>query len=90
MRREPDFFGEQELVLVCVAKRLRDALILEKAFDANALDYTVVPTPYTSGAFFRSQRVGAFFYVIPQNAERARELVRLRGFKPFVDASKTV
>ncbi|HYK88733.1 MAG TPA: hypothetical protein VE398_08185 [Acidobacteriota bacterium] len=90
MRHEPDFFGGQELVLVYVAKRLRDALALEKALDADALDYAVVPTQYTSGALFRSQRVGAFFYVIPQDGDRAREVMRARGFKPYVNTGEAV
>lgn len=83
MRREADFFCDQELVLVYVARHLKEALAVEKAFDADALDYAVVPTPYTSGILFRSQRVGAFFYVTPQSAERARALMLERGFKPF-------
>jgi len=86
MRREPDFFGDQELVLVYVAKRLKEALAVEKALEADALDYAVVPTRYTGGVLFRSQRVGAFFYVPPQSAERARGLMSERGFKPFLDA----
>jgi len=85
MRREPDFFGDQELVLIHVARRLKKALALEKAFDAQALDYAVVPTPYTTGLLFRSQRIGAFFYVTPQSVERAREVVLGCGFKPFED-----
>ncbi len=83
MRHEADSFCEQELILVYVAKRLKEALAVESAFDAEELDYAVVPTPYTSGLLFRSHRVGAFFYVTPQVAERARVLMLERGFKPF-------
>ena len=83
MRREPEFFSGQELILVFVAKRLKEALAVERAFDSDAVDYTVVPTPYTNGVLFRSQRVGAFFYVTPQLAERARALMLASGFKPF-------
>ena len=83
MLHEPEFFGDQELVLVYVAKRLKEALALEKALDAVALDYAVVPAPYTSGILFLSHRVGAFFYVTPQNAERTRAVILERGFKPF-------
>ena len=83
MRREPDYFGEQELVLVYVAKRLKEAFAVEKALEDGALDYAVVPTHYTGGLLFRSQRIGAFFYVTPQSAERARALMLDCGFKPF-------
>jgi len=88
MRREPDFFCDQELILIYVAKRLKEALAVEKAFDADALDYAVVPTPYTAGILFRSQRVGAFFYVTPQFADHARALMREHGFKPFEEARR--
>ena len=81
MRREPDFFGDQELVLVYMARRLKEALALEKVFNAELLDYAVVPAPYTTGALFRSERVGAFFYVAPQSEERARALILQAGFK---------
>ncbi len=85
MRRESDYFGDQELVLVYVAKRLKEAFAVEKALDAGALDYAVVPTHYTGGLLFRSQRIGAFFYVQPQSAERARSVMRESGIRPFED-----
>ncbi len=83
MRRDPEFFGDQELVLVFVAKRLKEALALEKVFEEGALDYAVVPTTFTSGLLFRSERIGAFFYVAPQYAPHARELMLARGFTPY-------
>ncbi len=86
MRRESDYFGDQELVLVYVAKRLKEAFAVEKALDAGALDYAVVPTHYTGGLLFRSQRIGAFFYVQPQSAERARALMRDSGIRPFEES----
>jgi len=73
-----------------VARRLKEALAVEKVFDADALDYAVVPIRYTSGMLFRSQRVGAFFYVTPQLAERARGLMLERGFRPFEDARREI
>lgn len=88
MRREPEFFCGQELILVYVAKRLKEALAVEKAFDADALDYAVEATPYMDGILFRSQRVGAFFYITPQLAERARTLMLESGFKPFRNSLK--
>ncbi len=65
MRREPGFFGEQDLALIYVAKRLRDALKLEKLLTDSAIDYLVEPDRYTGGIIFRTERVGAFFYVAP-------------------------
>jgi len=83
MRREPEFFGDQELVLIHVARRLKEALALEKKLNAEGLDYTVVPASYTAGVLFRSERVGAFFYVAPQSEACARALVLRGGFKPM-------
>jgi hypothetical protein len=82
MRREPEFFGDQELVLVFVAKRLKEALALEKVLDEEATDYTVIPTPFVSGLLFPFRRIGAFFYVAPEMAEAARGSMIRRGFKP--------
>jgi hypothetical protein len=90
MRREPEFFADQELVLIYVARRLKEALAVERALDADALDYAVVPTRYTSGILFRSQRVGAFFYIAPHLAERARGLMLERGFKPFEESRREI
>lgn len=82
MRQDQDYFGDQELILVFVAKSLKKALALEKVFDAGSLDYAVVPTHFTSGLLFRSVRIGAFFYVTPQLVPRARELMLAKGFTP--------
>jgi hypothetical protein len=83
MRREAEFFEEAELVLVYAAKRLKEALSLEAVLDAGAIDYAVVPSPYMGGLLFPSQRVGAFFYVAPECADRARLLMKEKGFKPI-------
>jgi len=83
MRREPEFFGEQDLVLIYIAKRLREALALEKVLTDGGLDYLVEPDHYSGGVIFRSQRVGAFFYVAPQTESAARALMRGKGYKPF-------
>ena len=86
MRQDAEFFGDQELVLIYTARRLKEAFAAEKALDAAALDYTVVPTRYTSGVLFRSEKIGAFFYITPQSAERARALLLEVGLKPFEEA----
>ncbi len=82
MRQDPDFFGDQDLVLIFVAKRLKVALALEKVLDAGEFDYAVVPAHYTSGLLFRSERIGAFFYVTPDVVPRARVLMLAHGFRP--------
>lgn len=83
MRRDPDFFGEQDLVLIYIAKRLKEALALESVLTAAGLDYLVEPDHYTGGIIFRSSRVGAFFYVQAQSESIARSLMREHGYKPY-------
>jgi hypothetical protein len=83
MRREPEFFGDEELALIYVARRLKEALAMERVLDDGAFDYAVVPATYSSGFLFRTQRVGAFFYVSLAAEQPARALVQSNGFKPF-------
>jgi hypothetical protein len=83
VRREPDHFGEQELTLVYIAKKLRDALRLETLLTDAGLDYLVEPDKYSGGVIFRSERVGAFFYVAPENDNPAREIMLRGGFRPY-------
>jgi hypothetical protein len=75
MRREPEFFGEEELILVYIAKKLKEALAVEALFTESELDYLVEPDTYTGGLIFRSQRTGAFFYVAPENQVAARAIL---------------
>ena len=83
MRREPDYFGDDELTLVYVAKKLSEALRLEKLFTDAGLDYLVEPDRYRGGLIFQSERVGAFFYVAPRSDGAARELMQRGGFSPY-------
>jgi len=36
---------------------------------------------YSGGVIFRRERVGAFFYVLPEALESAREVMRRHGFR---------
>jgi hypothetical protein len=84
MRREPDDFGDQELALIYIAKRLKDALRLEKALTDAGLDYLVEPDKYSGGIIFQSERVGAFFYVAPGDEGMAKDTLTRSGFKPHL------
>jgi len=81
VRREPEFFGERELDLVYIAKRLNDALRLESALTDSGVDYAVETDKYSGGVIFRSERMGAFFYVLPEAIEQTREVMRQHGFR---------
>jgi hypothetical protein len=81
MRQDASFFEDRELELIYIAKRLKEALRLEEALTESAVDYAVETDTYSGGVIFRSQRVGAFFYVLPDEVERARSVMGRAGFR---------
>ena len=83
MQRGPEHFGDQELALIYIAKRLKDALRLEEALTESGLDYLVEPDKYSGGIIFQSERVGAFFYVSPGDEGAAKETLSRHGFQPY-------
>jgi hypothetical protein len=66
---------DDEFVLVYIAKRLKEALAIEKLFTDAGLEYVVEPDTYSGGIIFRTERTGAFFYVSPENQFAARALL---------------
>lgn len=83
MRREAEFFGEAELDLIYMARRLRDALKVEKLLEAAGIDYAVETGTYTGGLLIKRDLAGAFFYVTETNVERGRSLLAQNGYKPY-------
>ncbi|MCC7496535.1 MAG: hypothetical protein IT160_03080 [Bryobacterales bacterium] len=83
MKREPEFFSSQELSLLYIAKRLKEALALEQYLTDREIDYLVEPDHYSGGIIFRSTRVGAFFYVTPETLDATRRILREKGYKPY-------
>ena len=84
MKRDPEFFGDVELALVYIAKRLRDALKIEDALDAAGLDFLVEADSYRGGLIFQTERIGAFFYVAPGKEKEAHAVLTGLGFKPYL------
>jgi hypothetical protein len=84
MRREPEFFGDQELVLLYIAKRLKEAQALEAVFDQAGIDYLVEPDTYRGGFIFVTERVGAFFYASDGETQKARDAMSAAGYKPYL------
>lgn len=74
---------EEDFVLVYIAKRLKEALAIEKLFTDNALEYVVEPDKYTGGIIFRAERTGAFFYVAPENEAIAKDLLLNARYTPL-------
>ena len=81
MRRDEEFFGECELALIYMARRLKRALAAQQIFDARGIDYLLETGPYLSGLLFRTSKVGVFFYTKAEDEEHARTLLREAGIK---------
>ena len=82
MKRDPDYFGDGRAELVYIAKRLKDAVRLESIFTAAGVDYGVEADKYRGGIVFQTERVGAFFYVLPEAVEAAQRVMREHGYRP--------
>ena len=83
MQHAAEHFGDQELVLIYIAKQLKDALRLETVLTEAGLDYLVEPDKYSGGVIFQSERVGAFFYVAPADEGAAKDTLSRNGFQPY-------
>lgn len=83
MRKEAEFFGDRELELVYMARRLRDALNLEELLTKAGVDYLVETGNYIGGLLFKRELTGAFFYVLPEEREKAVELLTANRLKPY-------
>jgi len=83
MQHAAEHFGDQELVLIYIAKRLTEALRLENLLTGAGLDYLVEPDKYSGGLIFQSERVGAFFYVSPPDEGAAKDTLSRNGFRPY-------
>lgn len=83
MKRDADFFGEGRAELVYIAKKLKDAQRLESILTEAGVDYGVEADTYRGGIVFQSERVGAFFYVLPEALEATYRVMREKGYKPW-------
>lgn len=82
MRQDAAFFGDGRAELVYIAKRLQEAKQLESVLTAAGIDYGVEVDNYHGGIIFQSERVGAFFYVLPEAVEAAHHVMQENGFRP--------
>ena len=83
MKQDPGYFTDKDPALIYIARRLRDALRLESILTEEGLDYGVEADEYRGGVIFRTVRAGAFFYVLPEVVDRARDVMRRHGYKPY-------
>lgn len=83
MRRDAEFFGEPELDLLYMARRLREALRIEKLLTEAGIDYLVETGTYTGGLLMKRDLTGAFFYVTPGDLNRSREVLAGHGYRSY-------
>ncbi len=83
MKQDADFFDGKEPALLYIAKRLKEALALEQLLTQAGVDYGVEPDRYRGGFVLQSERVGAFFYVLEESQEIARQVLRSHGYRPY-------
>jgi hypothetical protein len=81
MKRDAEYFEGHEPQLIYIAKRLDEALDLEKTLTAAGVDYGVEPDKFTAGIVFRTESVGAFFYVLPEDEPAARAVLTAKGYR---------
>jgi hypothetical protein len=86
VKQDASYFEDKEPVLIYIGKRLKESLRLEEIFTAAGVDYGVEADEYRAGVIFRSVRAGAFFYVLPEAADAAHEVMRRNGYKPYLGA----
>lgn len=79
-RRDGGDFDGVEPELLYVARKLRYAVRVEELLTDAGVDYAVETDTFAVGLIFRSQRVGAFFYVAPADLERAAAVLEPEGF----------
>jgi hypothetical protein len=84
VRQEAAFFEGKEPTLIYIAKKLKDALRLEDVLAGAGVNYGVETDEYRGGVVFRSTRVGAFFYVLPESVPAAHQVMLRHGYQPYV------
>lgn len=88
MKQEAAFFEGKDATLVYIAKKLKDALRLEEIFAAECVDFGVEADEYRGGVVFRTVRVGAFFYVLPETVAAAHAILLRHGYQPYEPDAK--
>ena len=83
MRCELEFFNGVELHLLYMARRLREALAVEQVLGQAEIEYFVEPGPYQGGLIFQRELTGAFFYVLPADLPRSREVLLHNRYRPY-------
>lgn len=83
MRQEAEYFKDQDVVLIHIAKRLREAQAAEAVLTQGGISFCVETDEYEGGLVFRTTRMGAFFYVALSDEDAAVALLTREGHKPL-------
>lgn len=81
MRQEADYFKDDDVVLVHIAKRLGEAVGAEEALTRAGIAYCVETDEYEGGLIFRTTRTGAFFYVGTGDESAAVATLEAEGYR---------
>ncbi len=81
--QEQEQIPAADWTLVYIAKKLKEAQALEQLLEEAGLGYDVQPDTYRGGIIFVTERIGAFFYVHPEDVEKAHELLIRNRYKPY-------
>lgn len=83
MRRGTEHFGDAELDLLYMARRLRDAVKLEEILTAAGVEYLIETGTYTAGFLVKRDLAGVFFYVAPEDLATSQSLLTAHHFEPY-------
>ena len=83
MRQEPAFFGDDELTLIYMARRLPDALKVENILTDAGVEYLVETNTYVGGLIMRRELTGAFFYVTEDAVRKSEDVLKANRYKPY-------
>ena len=81
MKRDATFFEDREMDLIYIARKLKEAQRLEGLLTESGVEYAVEADKYSGGVIFRTERIGAFFYVLPEAVEQAHQVMARHGFQ---------
>jgi len=80
---ETELQTSADLTLIYIAKKLKEALALEEVLTAAGIEYHVEPDTYKGGIIFATERIGAFFYVHPEDVQQSHEILLRNSYKPY-------
>jgi hypothetical protein len=81
MKRDGEWFAGKQSELIYIAKKLADAKQLEADLTEAGVDFGVEADEYQGGVIFRRTRIGAFFYVLPEDRDSALAVMRAKGYR---------